>query len=101
MEWRFREATRTSGRVDLVAHVPIATMDTLATRGAHERVIVQSCDNWNAMLPGERRQLERQIQKIVHVQDVRLEHRKELTQPRRHQAGSIRLFKRFASPVVD
>ena len=58
--------------IDDVADVPIGAMDPLPARWAHERVVVQGGHHGNPLRMRQRRQVEREIQQIVDVDDVRL-----------------------------
>ena len=69
--------------------------------GAHERVVVERCGHGYAQLSGDRRQVKRQVQQIVHVQHVGPEHGQQLSQPCGHQARPIGVLERLAAPVVD
>jgi hypothetical protein len=46
-------------------------VNPLTARGAHQRVVVKRCDRWDRALTREHRQIERQVEQVVHVQHIR------------------------------
>ncbi len=72
VERRLSETSAASTGIDRLAHMSIGSMDPLPAGGAHERVIVQRRDDGNAAFASDSREIEREIQQVVHVQNVRL-----------------------------
>ena len=79
----------------------LGAVDPLAAGRAHQRVIVQCRNHRNAARPGHDGQIEREVEQVVDVHDVRphcMKHVLELFVDHRRPIG---FFERPAPPVVD
>ena len=75
-------------------------MNALAARRANQRVVVQRRDDRHAVRPRQPRQVERQIEQVVNVDDIRLHGAHHMLDPVEHDRRPVRLFERRAPPVV-
>ena len=69
-------------------------MDPLTARWTDERVVVQRRDDRDPAAPRELRQLEREVQQAVHVQDVGLYGAQDLCNAARDERRPVRLLER-------
>jgi hypothetical protein len=100
-ERRFGEAARTAIGIDCGANVLLGPMEPLSAGNADHRVIVKRDDGGNAALARQPRQVQRQIQQAVDVDDIRTDRVEErgnaIVQPWR----GIGLVEASEFPVVD
>ena len=76
-------------------------MNALATRGTYQCVVMQSRDNRRAPCFRKLREVEREIEEIVYVDDIGLDRVKHLSDAFTDQRRTIGVNNRPADPVVD
>ena len=101
VEGRLPEAARAPLRVDRVAHVLFRLMNPLPAGRTDQRVVVQRGDDGSALRARHRRQVEREVQQIVHVHDVGLDGAQHVIERLANLRRPVGLDERLAHPVVD